>query len=189
MTIDSEWVIFTWGLIKPRIWTSVITCYWTLQKHFIPTMNNLLGPHHRRQWKDSRFGANQLEDCRWSQTFQCATQNSSVVATSSTRNWNHLEPSMKWVTSRNHIVKELAYSPQTSMGAVEIIHKNCCRKLGHHIARISTRTARNHLRRLTLCARRPYWGPILNRQWRAARLHWVTVQRLSFLNLPHIWLT
>ena len=38
---------------------------------------------------------------------------------------------------------------------------------------------RNHLRQSTLRARRPYRGPILNRQRRAARLHLVTVQRLS----------
>ena len=43
----------------------------------------------------------------------------------------------------------------------------------------------NHRQRFTLCAWRPYRGPILNRQQRAARLHWVMLQRLSFLNLPH----
>ena len=36
-----------------------------------------------------------------------------------------------------------------------------------------------------LRARRPYRGRILNRQRRAARPHRVTVQLLSFLNLPH----
>ena len=51
--------------------------------------------------------------------------------------------------------------------------------------RISTQTMRNHLRRFTLCARQQCQGPILNRQRCATRLHWVMVQRLSFLNLPH----
>ena len=56
---------------------------------------------------------------------------------------------------------------------------------GCHNSRISTETMRNHLRRFALRVRRPYRGPVLNSQLRAARLHWVTVQRLSFLNLPH----
>ena len=108
--------------------------------------------------------------------------NNSVVET---RNWDNLEPSTQWATSRNHPVKELAYSPQTSVGSVETIHKNCFRKPGRHNARISTQTMRNHLGRLTLRARRPCRGHIMNRQRHAARLHWFTVQRLFFLNLPH----
>ena len=44
---------------------------------------------------------------------------------------------------------------------------------------------RFHLRGFALHARRPYRGPILNRQRRAARLHRITVQCLSFLSLPH----
>ena len=55
---------------------------------------------------------------------------------------------------------------------------------GRHHARILTQTMRNHLRRFKLRTRLPY-RPILNRQWRTARLHQGTVQRLSFLNLPH----
>ena len=85
----------------------------------------------------------------------------------------------------NHTISRLAYSRQTPMGSVDTIQKNCYRKPGHHNVRISTQTMRNDLRRLTLRARQPYWGPILNMQQRAARLNWVTVQRLSFLNLPH----
>ena len=63
---------------------------------------------------------------------------------------------------------------------------------GRHNARISTQTMRNHFRRFTLHAQRPYRGPILNRQRHlvlhnmcAARLQRATIQCLSFLNVPH----
>ena len=38
----------------------------------------------------------------------------------------------------------------------------------------------NHLRRLTLCAPRPYRGPVLNSQRRAARVHWLWNNAFSF---------
>ena len=142
------------GFIKPCIWTSVIT---HKQKHFIPTKNNLLGPYHRRKRKDSGYAANQLEDCRWRKTFQCVTHNNSVVEISPTRNWDHLEPSTFGATSRNHAVIELTYSPQ------HLWDQNCGRAPGRHNPRISTQTSCNHLRRFTLCVRRPYRGPTLNR--------------------------
>ena len=56
---------------------------------------------------------------------------------------------------------------------------------GRHIARISTQTMHNYLRRLSLRVRWPYWSPILNRHQCAARRHQVMVQRLSFLSLSH----
>ena len=48
----------------------------------------------------------------------------SVVETSPTTDWDHLEPSTLWANSRKHTVTGLAYSPQTSMRSVETIHKN-----------------------------------------------------------------
>ena len=77
-------------------------------------------------------------------------------------------------------VKELAYSPQTSTGPEETIHKNCCGKPGRHNARISTQTMRNNPRWLTGRARRPFQSPTLNKKGRSARLHWVTVHRSFF---------
>ena len=81
--------------------------------------------------------------------------------------------------------QRIAYSPQTHLRSVEIIHRNGCEKTGCHHARISTHIICNHLKRITRHAGRPNRGPILNRQWRAARLHWVRLQCLFFLNLPH----
>ena len=53
------------------------------------------------QW-DSEYAVKQLEGIRWRQSFQCVTHNNSVVETSHTRDWDHLEPSTQWATSRNH---------------------------------------------------------------------------------------
>ena len=69
-----------------------------------------------------------------------------------------MEPFTQWATSSNYAVKWLAYSPQTPMGSVETIHNNCCRKPRRHNARKSPQAMRNHFRRLTLRARRPYRG-------------------------------
>ena len=66
------------------------------------------------------------------------------------------------------------------MGSVVPIHKNCCGKPGSHNAWISIQTMRNLLRRLTLCAPRPYRGPVLNSQRRAARVHWLWNNAFSF---------
>ena len=60
---------------------------------------------------------------------------------------------------------------------------------GHYNARISTQAIRDNLSRFTLHAQRSYRVLVLNRQRRAARLHQVTVQRISFLKLPHSGLT
>ena len=97
-------------------------------------------------------------------------------------NWNHphcgLPPgTTPWQDWHIHL-KHLWDGWWPSTGAV-------AETAGRHNAQLFTQTVRNHLRRFTLRARRPHRGPILNRQRRAARLNWVTVQRLSFLDLPH----
>ena len=97
--IGSGWAFYLWDLIKHASERLQSLVSWILQKRLIPTTNNLLGPRHRRQRKDSWYTLNQPEDCH---TFRATN-------------------------SRNQTVKELAYSPQIPIGSVETIHKNCCR--------------------------------------------------------------
>ena len=93
--------------------------------------------------------------------------------------WNHprsgllpgTTPSKDWHSRLRHLWDQ--WRPST---------RTVAETPGRHDARISTQTMRNHPRwfTFTLGEKRPYRGPILNRQWCAARFHWVTVQRISF---------
>ena len=113
--------------------------------------------------------------------FNVSHKNTFLVETSPTRDWD----------PRNH--PRSALPPGTTPSKDCHIHlkqwrpstRTVAETPRRHHAQITTQTMRNNLRRFTLRVRRPYRGPILNRQRRAARLHLVMVQRLSLLNLPH----
>ena len=131
--LDSEW---NWlrmghfhlqGFIKPRIGASVIIWDMGIADTFHSNQEYL--PRASLSLTESTMGMLQtwLRTCRWHQTFQCATHNKSVVETSPTKYLGYMEPSTCWATSRNHVIKGLAYSPQTPLCSVETIYKNCCR--------------------------------------------------------------
>ena len=63
-------------------------------------------------------------------------------------------------TSRNHAIKWLTYSPQTPLGSVETIHKNCCRRPGHHNAQIFTQTMCNHQMQSIQCPEQHTHHPV-----------------------------
>ena len=78
--------------------------------------------------------------------------------------WNH--PRSRRAPGTTPVTR-LVYSPQTQW-------RPSTRTIAETPWRISTQTMRYRLRRFTLCARRQYRSPILNRQRRASMIHCVT---------------
>ena len=98
------------GLVKPHIWTSVITCKLDI-------------------------------------VFQCATHNNSVVETSPTRDWDHLEPSTWWVISGTTPSEDWRIGLQL-WDQWRASRRTVTETPGRHNARLSPQTMCNHLRRL-----------------------------------------
>ena len=159
-----------WGWIKPRIWTSVITCKLVITETKNTCQGFASSRYHRRQRKCNGYAANQLEGGRWGHTFQCATHNNSVAETSPTleeigTSWNHPRCGRH---RGKHTVTGLSYPKIPNTYGIGGDHQPQPLQKHHVITpEYPHRQMRNRLRWFSQ-------GPILNRERRGTGLHWMT---------------
>ena len=159
-----------WGLIKPRIWTSVITCNLVIAE----TLHS--NKYYLARVSPLSTEKAQLVCCKLAWALQMAPDVSEC----------HTQQFCGWGIAYKRLgppgtMHVMGYPQEPHLQRIGIFASNSSGISGghsqellqkHHDVITWTQTMRNQLRRFTLRARRPYRP--------AAKLYWVTVQRRSF---------